>query len=76
VSYDPNRPSRSWPADFPYSDNNRLFVFSLISLLFSSLLAANLAVFRKWLPVLPPPEVGPFVAATLLLLTAGLLQGW
>jgi hypothetical protein len=76
VAYDPNRPSRSWPAHLPYSDNDRLFMFSLITLLFSGLLTANLAVFRKWLTGLPPPEVGPFLGAAVLLFTVGRLQGW
>ncbi len=76
VAYDPKWPSRSWPADLPYSDNNRMFLFSLSTLVFSGLLTANLAMFRKYLPALPPPEVGPFFGATLLLLGAGLLQGW
>lgn len=76
ISYDPNWPSRSWPADLAYSDNNRIYLYSIITLVFSGLLTANLAVFRKWLTSLPPPEVGPFVGATLLLLGAGLLQGW
>jgi hypothetical protein len=76
VAYDPNRPSRSWPADLPYSDNNRLSLYSLITLLFSGLLTANIAVFRRWCPALPPPEAGPFFAATALLLACGLTQGW
>jgi hypothetical protein len=76
IAYDTKWPSRSWPADVPYSDNNRMYVFSLITLVFSGLLTANLAIWRKWLPGLPPPDVGPFLGATLLLVAAGLLQGW
>jgi hypothetical protein len=76
LSYDQDRPSRSWPAHLPYSDNDRLFMFSLITLLFSGLLTANLAVFRKWLSGLPPPEVGPFLGAALLLFVVGTTQGW
>jgi hypothetical protein len=76
VSYDPEWPSRNWPADVPYSDDNRMFLYSLITLLFSGMLTANLAVLRWWFPALPPPEVGPFSGATLSLLGAGLLQGW
>jgi hypothetical protein len=76
VVYDPTWPIRSWPAGLPYSDDNRLFLFSAISLLFSSLLAAFFALPGKWLGGLPPPEVAPFLGAILLLNACGFIQGW
>ena len=76
VAYDPRWPGRNWLADRPYTHDNRLFLFALLSLVFSLPLAGGLAQFRKWVPWLPTPRVAPFLGATWVLVMAVLLQGW
>ncbi|HEY8750763.1 MAG TPA: DUF3592 domain-containing protein [Tepidisphaeraceae bacterium] len=76
VAYDPQWPGRNWLADVPYSHDNRLFIFSLMALLFSLPLAGGLAVFRRWMPWLPTPRVAPFLGATWMLVMAAAIQGW
>jgi hypothetical protein len=69
-------PSQSWLAEIPSSEDNRFFVFSLVTVLFLGILSANLATLSRWSRALPPPQAGRFLGAALLLLAAGLLQGW
>jgi hypothetical protein len=76
ILYDPSWSSRSWPAWTAYSDDNRLAIFSLLTLMMSGLLSALLGQLRGHFPGLPPPEVGPFLAALFFLSMVAMLQGW
>jgi hypothetical protein len=76
IMYDPLWPGRTWLADVPHTDDNRLFVYSFISILFSSLLTALLIMMRKHFHWLPPPGIGPFIGMTALFCASAFLQGW
>ena len=75
IVYDPSWPHRSWPAGLPYSDDNRIFLYSLSTLILSGLLSALLATLGKTFAGLPPPEVAPFVGAVFFLYFGAMLQG-
>jgi hypothetical protein len=75
IVYDAAWPRRSWLAGLPYSDDNRIYLYSLLTLVFSSSLAALLATLRKHIEGLPPPEVAPFLGAVLVLCLGGVVQG-
>jgi hypothetical protein len=74
--YDPLWSSRSWPAWKPYSNDNRLPFYSLLSLIMSGLVCALLGQLRRRCPSLPPPEIVPFFASVFFLWICAVLQGW
>src|SRR5262249_1340989 len=76
IVYDPTWPHRTWPAGLPYSDDNHIFLYSILTLIFSGPPASLLATLSKMFPGLPPPEVAPFLGAVFLLCFGGMLQGW
>jgi hypothetical protein len=78
LHYDPAWPARCWVDGSTFTDNNRVYVYSILSVVFSALISANLVSLRKicGFASLPPPEVGPFIGATFLFCTVAALQGW
>jgi Protein of unknown function (DUF3592) len=75
VLYDPECPGRTWLADVEYSDDGRVYFYSLMSLFCSTLLAFPLAGWGAEYRYLPPPATGPFLMMVVFLGLAGLFQG-
>ena len=75
IKYDPRWPARSWLAGVQYTHDNRLFVFSLFTILLGCIAAATLVAFRPTLTWLPTTDVAPFLGATWVLCTAAAFQG-
>src|SRR5262249_20558451 len=76
IAYDPKWPGRTWLAEVPYSDDNRLFIYSLTSVMLSGLLTVGLMLFSDKHCLIPPAGIGPFLGMTALFGAAGFLQGW
>ena len=75
ILYDPDWPGRSWLAEAEYSDNERLFLYSLMTLLFSTMLTFALMYMNQHCRWVPPPGTGPFFGMMVVLLMAGWIQG-
>jgi hypothetical protein len=76
VAYDPQWPGRTWLADMEYSDDNRLFFYSLLSIIVSGGLTLGLMGLNEQCRFLPPAGSGPFLGMTVLFCCVGFLQGW
>ena len=76
IAYDPHWPGRTWLAEVEYSDDNRLFLYSLLSILLSSVLTLGLMGLKGECRFLPPAGIGPFLGMVALFCAAGFLQGW
>lgn len=75
ILYDPSWPGRSWLAELEYSDDNRLFLYSLLTLLFTIVPTIVLMYLNQHSQWMPSPGTGPFFGMIIVLLMAGLIQG-
>jgi hypothetical protein len=76
VLYDPRWPGRTWLADLEYTDDGRLFFYSLISLFCSTLLAIVLRGLNEDYRFVPPPASAAVFIMTVLFSCVAYFQGW
>lgn len=76
VVYDPAWPGRCWLAGSTAPHHNRLYFMSFSVILFHGLLALALLALRRLPPgpVLPPEQIGPFLAVALVLFLSGVAK--
>src|SRR5262245_32348403 len=76
LTYDPKWPGRSWLADWEYSDDGRLFFYSLMAVFCSSLLAPALTGWNEQHRLIPAGGTAPFLVMIPFFCGAGFFQGW